>query len=66
MYREAMHRLTGLCTGGEHQRILLEGPSGAGKSVALAALAARQRSAGVTVLYIPSAFALTQDAFFYR
>lgn len=66
MYREVLHRLTGLCTGGERKRILLDGPSGGGKSVALAALAARQRSAGALVLYIPSAFALTQDAFFYR
>ena len=47
-------------------RILLDGPSGSGKSVAVAAQVARARAGGALVLYVPSAFALIQDAFFSR
>ena len=48
------------------QRCLLDGPSGSGKSVALAAQVARERARGAVVMYVPSAFALIQDAFFSR
>ena len=66
MYRQVQHDLVELCTSGAPQRIIIDGPSGSGKSVALAALVAQRRSAGTLVVYIPSAFALTQDAFFSR
>ena len=69
LYRQAMHSLQAAAsspTGGAPARVLLDGPSGSGKSVALAAQAARARAGGAVVLYVPSAFALIQDAFFSR
>ena len=67
MYRETMHDLqVASSTGDAPPRVLIDGPSGSGKSVALAAQVARVRAAGTVVLYVPSAFALTQDAFFSR
>jgi ABC-type iron transport system FetAB ATPase subunit len=67
MYREPMHELHVASSSGQAPpRVLLDGPSGSGKSVALAAQVARVRAAGALVLYVPSAFALMQDAFFSR
>ena len=67
LYRRAMHDLQAASSSHDAPpRVLLDGPSGSGKSVAVAAQVARQRAAGALVLYVPSAFALIQDAFFSR
>ena len=67
LYREPMHELQVASSSGQAPpRVLLDGPSGSGKSVAMATQVARARAAGVLVLYVPSAFALTQDSFFSR
>jgi len=68
LYRQAMHDLQAAssATEGARPRMLLDGPSGSGKSIAVAAQVARARAGGALVLYVPSAFALIQDAFFSR
>ena len=72
LYRQAMHDLQESASSSSAaeqeapRRVLLDGPSGSGKSVAVAAQVARARAGGAVVLYVPSAFALIQDAFFSR
>jgi hypothetical protein len=66
MHRASLARLVDEVSSGRRRAAYLEGSPGSGKSAALYALVCWARSAGWTVLYVPSATLLTKGSMYAR